>query len=180
MWKLNFWVPLQEPKWHPPSIHRFTYPPRGGHKPGKHGKPGKLREFEKWSKSQGKLREFEKWSKSQGKLREILIFAGKAWKPGKMKNSWHDHQQKCIPLNFPLLSFSGKNLKIPWKSQGNSGNLVSQKCGHPVAVSIWWSHCSFQVLSVPKATLSNKEQNSPNWNQALNRTAIDSEHHKAS
>ena len=28
-----------------------------GHKPGKHGKPGKLREFEKLSKSQGKLRE---------------------------------------------------------------------------------------------------------------------------
>ena len=30
---------------------------QGGHKPGKHGKPGKLREFEKLSKSQGKLRE---------------------------------------------------------------------------------------------------------------------------
>ena len=29
---------------------------QGGHKPGKHGKPGKLREFEKLSKSQGKLR----------------------------------------------------------------------------------------------------------------------------
>ena len=31
---------------------------QGGHKPGKHGKPGKLRELEKLSKSQGKLREF--------------------------------------------------------------------------------------------------------------------------
>ena len=30
---------------------------QGGHKPGKHGKPGKLREFEKLSKSQGRLRE---------------------------------------------------------------------------------------------------------------------------
>ena len=30
---------------------------RGGHKSGKHGKPGKLREFEKLSKYQGKLRE---------------------------------------------------------------------------------------------------------------------------
>ena len=28
---------------------------QGGHRPGKHGKPGKLREFEKLSKSQGKL-----------------------------------------------------------------------------------------------------------------------------
>ena len=28
-----------------------------GHKPGKHGKPGKHREFEKLSESQGKLRE---------------------------------------------------------------------------------------------------------------------------
>ena len=30
---------------------------QGGHKPGKHGKPGKRREIEKLSKSQGKLRE---------------------------------------------------------------------------------------------------------------------------
>ena len=30
---------------------------QGGHKPGKHGKPGKLREFGKLLKSQGKLRE---------------------------------------------------------------------------------------------------------------------------
>ena len=27
MRKLNFWVPLQEPKWHTPSIHQLTYPP---------------------------------------------------------------------------------------------------------------------------------------------------------
>ena len=37
---------------------------QGGHKPGKHGKPGKLRES-------------EKLSKSLGKLREILIFIEK-------------------------------------------------------------------------------------------------------
>ena len=30
---------------------------QSGHKPGRHGKPGNLREFEKLSKSQGKLRE---------------------------------------------------------------------------------------------------------------------------
>ena len=30
---------------------------QGGHKPGRHGKPGKLWEFEKLSKSQGKLME---------------------------------------------------------------------------------------------------------------------------
>ena len=42
------------------KYHDYTYktvPLQGGHKPGKHGKPGKLREFEKLSKSQGKLRE---------------------------------------------------------------------------------------------------------------------------
>ena len=37
------------------SVPSFFY--QGGHKPGIHGKPGKLREFEKLSESQGKLRE---------------------------------------------------------------------------------------------------------------------------
>ena len=36
---------------------------QGGHKPGKHGKPGKLREFEKLSKSQGKLMEITDYVK---------------------------------------------------------------------------------------------------------------------
>ena len=46
---------------------------QGGHKPGKHGKPGKLREF-------------EKLLKSQGKLREIYYFCRKTWKTqGKCK-----------------------------------------------------------------------------------------------
>ena len=44
--------------------------PQGGHKPGKHGKPGKLREFEKLSKSQGKLSETLIFVEKPGKLRE--------------------------------------------------------------------------------------------------------------
>ena len=43
---------------------------QGGHKPGKHRKPGKLREFEKLSKSQGKLREILIFVEKPGKLRE--------------------------------------------------------------------------------------------------------------
>ena len=43
---------------------------KGGHKPGKRGKSGKHREFEKLSKSQGKLGEFELLWKKPGKLRE--------------------------------------------------------------------------------------------------------------
>ena len=31
---------------------------QGGHKPGKHGKPGKLRKFEKLSESPGNSRKF--------------------------------------------------------------------------------------------------------------------------
>ena len=43
---------------------------QGGYEPGKHGKPGKLREFEKLSKSQGKLREIWIFVERPGKLRE--------------------------------------------------------------------------------------------------------------
>ena len=71
---------------------------QGGHRPGKHGKPGKLREFEKLSKSQGNLNFCRKNLENSG----------------KMKNMGHDRQQKCIPLNFPLLRCSGKNFKMPW------------------------------------------------------------------
>ena len=46
---------------------------QGGHKPGKHGKPGKLREFEKLSKSQ----------ESQGNLN---LCRKKPGNSGKMKN----------------------------------------------------------------------------------------------
>ena len=36
-------------------------------------------------------------------------------------------------IEFPLLSCSEKNLKMPWKNlRENSGNFVSQECGHPV------------------------------------------------
>ena len=40
---------------------------QGGHKPGKHGKPEKLREFEKLSKSQGNFNFCRKTWKTQGK-----------------------------------------------------------------------------------------------------------------
>ena len=40
---------------------------------------------------------------------------------GKMKNMWHDCQQKCSP----------SALKCPGNLRENSGNLVSQKFGHP-------------------------------------------------
>ena len=43
---------------------------QGGHKPGKHRTPRKLREFEKLSKSQGKLREILIFVEKPGKLRE--------------------------------------------------------------------------------------------------------------
>ena len=48
---------------------------QGGHKPGKHGKPGKFRAFEKLSESQGKLREI--WIFNCRKILE---------NSGKMKN----------------------------------------------------------------------------------------------
>ena len=44
---LEYWV----------SQKSYKFVKQGGHKSGKHGKPGKLKEFEKWSKFQGKLRE---------------------------------------------------------------------------------------------------------------------------
>ena len=81
---------------------------QGGHKPGKHGKPGKLREFEKLSKSQGKLRKIwtfvEKTWKTQGKWKICDMIAN--------KNAFH-------------------RIFLSWKLRENSGNLVSQKCGHP-------------------------------------------------
>ena len=43
---------------------------QGGHKPGKHEKPGKLREFEKLSKCQGKLREIRTFLEKPVKLME--------------------------------------------------------------------------------------------------------------
>ena len=54
---------------------------QGCHKPGKHGKLGKLREFEKLSKSKGKLREIwtfvEKTWKTQGKWKICDMIANK-------------------------------------------------------------------------------------------------------
>ena len=54
---------LKFSEWHAAE----NYILHGGHKPGKHGKPGKLREFEKLSKSQGNLNFCRK---KPGKLRE--------------------------------------------------------------------------------------------------------------
>ena len=42
---------------------------QGGHKPGKHGKPGKLKEFEKLSKSQGNLNFCRKNLENSGKMK---------------------------------------------------------------------------------------------------------------
>ena len=47
---------------------------QGGHIPGKYGKPGKLREFEKLSKSQGKLREILIFVEKPGKLLEDVKY----------------------------------------------------------------------------------------------------------
>ena len=102
---------------------------QGSHKPGKHGKPGKLREF-------------EKLSKSQGKLREIFIFCGKTWKTqGKCKICHIIVNKNVFQLNFLSCVSQGKVWKYPGNLRENSGNLVSQKCGHPVN-----SVCGMRVL----------------------------------
>ena len=75
---------------------------QGGHKPGKHGKPGKLREF-------------EKSSKSQEKLREILTFVEKTWKTQGKRRICDIIANKMHSSNFSLLSCSGKSLKSPGK-----------------------------------------------------------------
>ena len=50
---------------------------QGGHKPGKHGKPGKLREFEKLLKSQGIFYFCRKTWKTQGKCKICHIIVNK-------------------------------------------------------------------------------------------------------
>ena len=88
---------------------------QGGHK------PGKLREFEKLSKSQGKHREISPFVEKPGKLREN-------------ENIWHDPQQKCTHRNFLSWVAQGfKSLKYPGDSGNLPGNLhvVSQKYGCP-------------------------------------------------
>ena len=76
--------------------YKFLCLHQGGHKPGKHGKPGKLREF-------------EKLSNFQRKLREILYFYGKSWKT-QGKPGW--------PQTWKTQGI-GKIVKISGKSQGN-------------------------------------------------------------
>ena len=46
---------------------------QGGHRPGKHGKPGKLREFEKFLKSQGNLLSLQKNLENSGKMQDMSL-----------------------------------------------------------------------------------------------------------
>ena len=81
----------------------YCFVGRGGHKPGKHGKPGKLREF-------------EKLLKSQGKLREIYYFCRKTWKTqGKCKICQRTATSVVVPLTDNILS------------PGSTGALLTQR-----------------------------------------------------
>ena len=77
-----------------------------------------------------------------------------------MKNMGHDRQQKCSPLNFPLLSCSGENLKMPWKCQGKLREFSFSKM---------WPPC-FTVNK--KNTISNTE--SIETSQGNNSSSTDS------
>ena len=45
---------------------------------------------------------------------------------------WHDCQQNALHRIFLSWVAQGKFLKCPGNLSKDSGNLVSQKCGHPV------------------------------------------------
>ena len=49
----------------------MTFKFLGRHKPGKHGKPEKLREFEKLSKSRGNLNFFSEKPGNSGKMKHM-------------------------------------------------------------------------------------------------------------
>ena len=97
-----------------------------GHKPEKHGKPGKLREF-------------EKLLKYQGKLREIRTFCRKTWKT----------QGKCIICDIIrnnnvfqrifLSSCSEKKSKMPSKSQGKLREFSFSKM---------WPPCLYKIITL--------------------------------
>ena len=73
------------------------------------------------------------------KSRGILNFCRKNLEnSGKITNMGHDRQQKCISLNFPLLSCSGKNLKMTWKSQGKLREFSFSKMW-----PLWWGFSCF-------------------------------------
>ena len=44
---------------------------------------------------------------------------------------WDNRQWKCIPANFPLLSYSWRNLEMSWKSQGKLGESSFSKMWQP-------------------------------------------------
>ena len=73
--------------------------------------------------------------KTQG-ISKIVKISGKAqgnFNSGGNENMRHDRQQQCTPFNVSLSSVAqGKILKHPRNLSENSGNLGSQKCGHPV------------------------------------------------
>ena len=97
---------------------------QSGHKPGKHGKPGRLREF-------------EKLLKSQGKLREIFYFYRKTWKTqGKCKIRLIIVNENVSRGTFLTLVFLREKLKIPWKSQGKLRELSFSKMW-----SLCWCNC---------------------------------------
>ena len=108
LWLINYFSSV--PLFRTPGIQN-----QGGHEPGKHGKPGRLREFEKLSKSQGNLNLCRKTWKTQGKWKVCNIIA--------TENVFHR-----IFLSWVA---QGKIWEYPGNLRENSGNLVSQKCGHP-------------------------------------------------
>ena len=78
----------------------------------KHGKPGKLREFEKLSKSQGNLNFCRKNLENSGKMKLCDMIA----------NKMHS-------IEFSSLELLREKFKNALKI---SGKTQSQKCGHPV------------------------------------------------
>ena len=90
----------------------------------------------------GNFREFEKLSKSQGNLKEIWIYVGKTWKTqGKWKICDMIAHKNAFHRIFLCWVAQGKNLKCPGNLREDSGNLVSQNCGHSNVATlllVWW------------------------------------------
>ena len=91
---------------------------QGGHKPGKHGKPGKLREFKKLSKSQGNLNFYRKNWKTQGKCKIFGIIVDET-------------------VFHRIQNYSGKHLKMTWKSQGKLREFSYSKMWPPCKPSAY-------------------------------------------
>ena len=77
---------------------------------------------------------------------------------------WHNHQWKCIPANFSLSCFSGKNLKILWKSQGKLREFSFSKMWPPwtrIIPKREYNWCYFSKWNVPQQKA--QFQNSRLW-----------------